>query len=60
MRTFWNINRTLRTLNEWEPNCWIQITCPTQKDEDYLINELKVPNYFLDDIRDKDERTSLT
>lgn len=56
MRTFWNINHTLRTLNEWEPNCWIQITCPTQNDEDYLINELKVPNYFLDDIRDKDER----
>lgn len=56
MRTFWNINRTLRTLNKWESNCWIQITCPSQQDEEYLTNELKVPSYFLDDIRDKDER----
>ncbi|MGN1214469.1 MAG: magnesium transporter CorA family protein [Bacteroidaceae bacterium] len=56
MRTFGNINRTLRTINEWEPNCWVQITCPSQRDEEYLVEELKVPNYFLDDIRDKDER----
>ena len=56
MRTFWNINRTLRTLNKWESNCWIQITCPTQEDEEYLTEELKVPGYFVDDIRDKDER----
>jgi magnesium transporter len=56
MRTFWNINRTLRTLNKWESNCWIQITCPTPEDENYLTEELKVPSYFVDDIRDKDER----
>ena len=56
MRTFWNINRTLRTLNQWQENCWIQITCPSQTDEEYLVNDLKVPSYFLDDIRDKDER----
>lgn len=56
MRTFWNINRTLRTLSGWESNCWIQITCPSQQDETYLTDELKVPSYFLDDIRDKDER----
>jgi magnesium transporter len=56
MRTFWNINRTLRTLNKWESNCWIQITCPTPEDESYLTEELKVPSYFVDDIRDKDER----
>ena len=57
MRTFWNTNHTLRTLKEWEPNCWIQITCPSEDDENYLINDLKVPDYFLDDIRDKDERS---
>lgn len=57
MRTFWNINRTLRTLDRWESNCWIQITCPTEDDEKYLIDDLKVPDYFLDDIRDKDERS---
>ena len=57
MRTYWNINNTLRTLEEWEPNCWVQITCPTPEDEEFLFNELKIPDYFLDDIRDKDERS---
>jgi magnesium transporter len=56
MRTYWNINRTLRTLEQWEPNCWTQVTCPTVDDEVFLTQELKIPNYFLDDIRDKDER----
>ena len=44
-------------MEEWAPDCWTQVTCPTPEDEDYLINELKVPDYFLDDIRDKDERS---
>lgn len=57
MRTYWNFNGSLRTIDEWEPNCWTQITCPTQEDEDFLFNQLHVPTYFLDDIRDKDERS---
>ena len=57
MRTFWNYDRTLRTLQEWAPNCWAQVTCPNEDDEKFLMEELKVPDYFLDDIRDKDERS---
>ena len=57
MRTYWNFNGSLRTTDEWEPNCWTQITCPTQDDENFLFNQLHVPTYFLDDIRDKDERS---
>ncbi len=57
MRTYWNISHTLRTLDEWQPNCWVQVTCPTPDDEDFLYNTLKIPDYFLDDIRDKDERS---
>lgn len=56
MRTFWNINNGLRTQEEWTPNCWVQITCPSAEDEEFLFNELEIPTYFLDDIRDKDER----
>jgi len=56
MRTYWNINHALRTQEEWTPDCWVQVTCPTPDDEDFLINELHIPDYFLDDIRDKDER----
>lgn len=57
MRTYWNIDHTLRTLENWQPNCWVQVTCPTPDDEKFLFNELHIPDYFLDDIRDKDERS---
>lgn len=56
MRTFWNYNKGLRTQEEWTPGCWVQVTCPTPEDENFLFNELHIPDYFLDDIRDKDER----
>ena len=56
MRTYWNTNRGLRTLEKWEPNCWVQVTCPTQDDIDYLENTLHIPDYFLMDIADTDER----
>lgn len=57
MRTYWNYDHALRTLDEWQPNCWVQVTCPTPDDEKFLCDTLKVPDYFLDDIRDKDERS---
>ena len=57
MRTYWNYDHALRTLDEWQPNCWVQVTCPTPDDEKFLCETLKGPDYFLDDIRDKDERS---
>ncbi len=56
MRTFWNTNRGLHTLDQWTPNCWVQVTCPTQDDAQYLQQELHIPDYFLDDIADTEER----
>ena len=56
MRTFWNTSRGLRTLDKWEPNCWVQVTCPTQEDIDFLEKDLHIPDYFLMDIADTDER----
>ena len=56
MRTFWNTNHGLRTLDQWQPNCWVQVTCPTQDDAHFLQDELHIPDYFLDDIADTEER----
>jgi len=56
MLTFWNTNRGLRTIEQWEPNCWVQVTCPTQDDVNFLQNELHVPDYYISDIADTDER----
>ncbi|MBO4661716.1 MAG: magnesium transporter CorA family protein [Bacteroidaceae bacterium] len=56
MRTYWNTQNGLCTIPEWTPNCWVQVTCPTDEDTDFLENTLGIPDYFLDDIADTDER----
>ena len=56
MRTFWNTTNGLQAIDEWNPNCWVQVTCPSKEDTEYLVNELGIPEYFLDDIADTDER----
>lgn len=56
MRTFWNTNGGLTTINEWQPNCWIQVTCPTEEDQQTLEEKFNIPDYFLPDISDTDER----
>ncbi len=56
MKTYWNINGTLNTIKEWQPNCWIQVTCPTEQDQQELENTFHIPDYFLSDISDTDER----
>ena len=55
MKTFWNIDKNLTALNEWQPNCWVQVTCPTDEDQRLLEEEFKIPDYFLSDISDTDE-----
>lgn len=56
MRTYWNANDILRPIEEWQPNCWIQVTCPTEEDQQELVEHFKVPDYFFQDISDTDER----
>lgn len=41
---------------EWQPNCWVNIECPDDDDFRFLIQKLQVPESFLDDIADTDER----
>ena len=42
--------------NQWMPNCWVNVECPTEDDFKFLQDELKVPTSFLNDIADIDER----
>ena len=56
MKTYWNINEKLTALKEWQPNCWIQVTCPTDEDQRELMERYHIPDYFLSDISDTDER----
>ena len=56
MKTFWNTTQGLQQLEEWQPGCWIQVTCPTDDDQRELEERFKIPDYFLSDISDTDER----
>ena len=56
MQTYWNTTNGLRTIDKWEPNCWVQVTCPTQEDIDFLEKKLGIPDYYISDIADTDER----
>jgi magnesium transporter len=56
MKTFWNTQGGLTQLTEWEPNCWIQVTCPTEDDQRELEEKFNIPDYFMSDISDTDER----
>ena len=56
MKTYWNTQGGLNQLKEWQSNCWIQVTCPTEEDQQLLETQFNIPDYFLSDISDTDER----
>ena len=56
MKTYWNISGKLNTIKEWQPNCWIQVTCPTEQEQQELEETYNIPAYFISDISDTDER----
>ena len=56
MKTYWNTQEGLSQLTEWQPNCWIQVTCPTEDDQRELEKQFGIPDYFISDISDTDER----
>ena len=56
MRAFYKNNNGLIEVQEWSPNCWINIECPTESEKNYLLDELQIPEAFYSDIEDIDER----
>lgn len=56
MLSFWNTKRGIAAIEHWQPGCWVQVTCPVEDDVRYLVDELHMPDYFLTDVADADER----
>ena len=56
MKTYWSIEKQLRVIDEWKSGCWIQVTCPTDDDQRELEERFNIPDYFMSDISDTDER----
>jgi len=42
--------------NQWLPNSWVNVDCPTPEDLQFLMDRFNVPESFLRDIADTDER----
>lgn len=56
MRTYWDTKNGIKKLDEWQPSCWVQVTCPIEEDVEFLEQTLGMPDYFLADVADADER----
>ena len=57
MKVFYKKNNNgLIEIQEWTPNCWINIESPTAAEKKYLLEELQIPEAFYNDIEDIDER----
>ena len=56
MRTYLYCEEGFVQIPEWKPNCWINVECPNLDDLEFLTKELNVPQSFLNDIADTDER----
>lgn len=56
MKTLWNTTYGIRRIETWEPNCWMQLTCPTDAEREELEKKYQIPDYFFYDISDADER----
>jgi magnesium transporter len=56
MRTFLKNGNGLVATENWEPNCWVNVECPTIDDRRFLFEELQIPEAFYNDIEDIDER----
>lgn len=56
MKTFLYCEAGFVEKNEWLPNSWVNVECPTPEELRYLTEHFDVPKSFLDDIADTDER----
>ena len=59
MRTFLLRKVGLEEKMAWEPNCWINVVSPTREDLRFLTEEMGVPEEFIEDVEDVDERSRL-
>lgn len=56
MRTYLYCEAGFVEKAQWLPNCWVNVVCPNTDDFKFLTRELHVPESFLNDIADTDER----
>lgn len=56
MRRFIYPEKNFEESDRVDAGCWIKVVCPTSEDLDFLVEEIGVPNSFVTDTADSDER----
>ena len=56
MRTYLYCEAGFVAKAQWLPNSWVNVVCPNNDDFEFLTQTLNVPESFLNDIADTDER----
>lgn len=56
MKTYLICEKGLEYSEKWQKKCWINIEEPNQDDKTYLLDTIKIPEAFYNDIEDIDER----
>lgn len=56
MKSFIKSSNGFSNIEKWEPNCWVNVVAPTSEDKTFLIEDLKIPESYFNDIEDVDER----
>jgi magnesium transporter len=57
MLTIWKQKNHLIEVDNFERNCWVNVTNPTPEEIRRLVDEFRVPEDFVNDILDVDERS---
>lgn len=53
------VNNQIKLIDEYEPNCWVNVVSPTQSEIDYLINELDLDYGFVKSSLDEEESSRI-
>ncbi|MDR0894369.1 MAG: magnesium transporter CorA family protein [Prevotellaceae bacterium] len=56
MRKYLYPEETFVEKPKWSPHCWVNVECPDEDDMRFLTDSLHLPDDFLTDIADPDER----
>lgn len=56
MITFYRMNKQFEEIQTWEPGCWINVVNPTEAEVEQVIETYQLPQSFVNDISDMDER----
>lgn len=56
MRRYFYPKNSFNESDEIREDCWVKVVNPTTEDIDFLVDELGVPDSFIADIADSDER----